>query len=101
MSVRVVGDPNGFIRATIPRSAVLLPGAAAPTVADLDGDTIFDSFVGVTPCTVVTFTIIAFNDTVPRTSVDQVFTVTLQVIGDGVTVLDEKQVVIVIVPRAM
>ena len=100
VSVRVVGDPNGFIRATIPRSAVPPPGGALPTVADLDGDSVFDSFVGVTPGTVVTFTIIAFNDTVPRTSIDQVFTVTLQVIGDGVTVLDEKPVVI-IVPRAM
>lgn len=99
VSVRVVGDPNGFIRATIPRSATPPPGAMSPTVADLDGDTIFDSFVDVTPGTVVTFTVIAFNDTVPRTSVDQVFMVTLQVIGDGITVLDEKQVII-IVPRA-
>ncbi len=99
VSVRVVDDPNGFIRATIPRSATPPPGAMAPTVADLDGDSIFDSFVDLTPGTVVTFTIIAFNDTVPRTDVDQVFMVTLQVIGDGVTVLDEKPVII-IVPRA-
>jgi len=99
VSVRVVGDPFGFIRATIPRSATPPPGAPAPTVADLDGDSIFDSFVDLTPGTIVTFTIIAFNDTVPRTDVDQVFMVTLQVIGDGITVLDEKPVII-IVPRA-
>lgn len=98
VSIRVVGDPNGFIRATIPRSAAPPPGAPSPTVADLDGDTVFDSFVGVTPGTVVEFTVLTFNDVVPQTDEDQVFTVTLQVIGDGVTVLDEKPVVI-IVPR--
>lgn len=98
VSIRVVGDPNGFIQATIPRSATPPPGADPPTVADLDGDSIFDSFVDLTPGTVVAFTILAFNDVVPRTDVDQVFTVTLQVIGDGVTVLDEKPVTI-IVPR--
>jgi hypothetical protein len=99
VSVRVVDDPNGFIRATIPRSATPPAGAPPPTVADLDGDSIFDSFVDLTPGTIVTFTIIAFNDTVPRTDVDQVFMVTLQIIGDGITVLDEKPVII-IVPRA-
>ncbi len=98
VSIRVVGDVHGFIRATIPRSAVPPPGADPPTVADLDGDSIFDSFVGVTPGTVVEFTVLAYNDTVPQTDVDQVFTVTLQVIGDGVTVLDEQPVTI-IVPR--
>ncbi|MEM9067469.1 MAG: MXAN_6577-like cysteine-rich protein [Myxococcota bacterium] len=99
VSIRVVDDPNGFIKATIPRSATPPPGADPPTVADLDDDSIFDSFVDLTPGTVVSFTIIAFNDTVPQMDEDQVFTVTLQVVGDGVTVLDEKPVV-VIVPRA-
>lgn len=99
VSIRVVDDPHGFIRATIPRSATPPPGAEAPTVADLDGDSVFDSFVGLTPGTVVSFTILAFNDAVPRLAEDQVFTVTLQVVGDGITVLDEKQVVVV-VPRA-
>jgi hypothetical protein len=56
VSVRVVDDPNGFIRATIPRSATPPPGAPSPTVADLDGDSIFDSFVDLTPGTVVSFT---------------------------------------------
>ncbi len=99
VSIRVVGDPNNFIKATIPRSATPPPGAPSPSVADLDGDSIFDSFVDLTPGTIVSFTIIAFNDTVAELDEDQVFTVTLQVIGDGITVLDEKQVVI-IVPRA-
>jgi hypothetical protein len=101
VSIRVLDDPNGFVRATIPRSAVPPPGAPAPTVADLDGDTIFDSFVDVTPGTVVTFTVIAFNDTVAQTDVDQVFMVRLQVIGNGVTVLDEKPVIIIVPRRTM
>ena len=61
----------------------------------------FDSFVGVTPGTVVSFTVIAFNDTVPQTDVDQVFMVTLQVIGNGITVLDEKPVIIIVPRRTM
>ena len=76
----------------------LASAIAVATVADLDGDSIFDSFVNVTPGTVVTFTVTAYNDSVAQTAVDQVFTVHLQVIGDGVTVLDEKPVIIV-VPR--
>ncbi len=99
VSIRVVDDPNGFIQATIPRSATPPPGADPPTVADLDGDSVFDSFIDLTPGTIVSFTILAFNDVVPAMAEDQVFTVTLQVVGDGITVLDEKEVVI-IVPRA-
>ena len=98
VSIRVIGDVHGFVRATIPRSAVPPAGATPPTVADLDGDSIFDSFVNVTPGTVVEFTVLTYNDSVPQTDVDQVFMVTLQVIGDGVAVLDEKPVTIV-VPR--
>lgn len=98
VSIRILDDPHGFVKSTIPRSARPPAGAPSPTVADLDGDTVFDSFVNVTPGTVVTFTVTAYNDSVAQTDVDQVFTVRLQVIGDGVTVLDEKPVIIV-VPR--
>ncbi|MEO0323980.1 MAG: hypothetical protein AAF447_13555 [Myxococcota bacterium] len=98
VSIRVVGDPNGFVQATIPRAATPPAGAPAPTVADRDGDSVFDSFIDITPGTVVSFTVLAFNDAVPQGPEDQVFTVTLQVVGDDVTVLDETTVVIV-VPR--
>ena len=98
VSIRVVDDPNGFIRATIPRAATPPPGADPPRVADLDGDSVFDSFTDLTPGTVVSFTILAYNDVVPPASEDRVFQVTLQVVGDGTTVLDEKPVTIV-VPR--
>ena len=99
VSVRVIDDPHGFVRATIPRSATPPAGAAAPTVVDLDGDSIYDAFAQLTPGTVVSFSILTYNDAVAPTDSDQVFALTLQVVGNGVTVLDEKTVVIV-VPRA-
>lgn len=98
VSVRVVGDDAGFIQGTIPRSAEVPEGAEAPGVTDLDGDSVFDSFTGVTPGTLVTFTILAENDVVEATDEDQVFTLTLQIVGDGVAVLDQ-QLVVVVVPR--
>jgi hypothetical protein len=98
VSIRVRDDPHGFFRYAIPRSAEPPPGADPPTVADLDGDYIYESFIGVQPGTVLEFTIVLYNDAVPSTAVDQVFTIVLEVVGDGLTVLDEKEVVIV-VPR--
>ncbi len=99
VNIRVRDDPHGFFRYAIPRSATPPPGGDLPTVADLDGDYVYESFIGVQPGTVLEFTIVLYNDAVASTSVDQVFTITLEVVGDGLTVLDEKEVVIV-VPRA-
>lgn len=98
VNIRVADDPHGFFRYAIPRSATPPAGADPPTVADLDGDYVYESFIGVQPGTVLEFTIVLYNDAVPSTAVDQVFTIDLQVIGDSLTVLDEKEVVIV-VPR--
>ena len=69
-----------------------------PTVSDTNADGYFDTFENLTPGTIVRFLIILRNDAVAPTTVDQVFTIYIQVIGDGITVLDEKPVVI-IVPR--
>ncbi|MBW2263743.1 MAG: hypothetical protein JRG91_17415 [Deltaproteobacteria bacterium] len=96
VNIRVSGDPHGFFQYAIPRSATPLPGDPMPTVADLDGDFIYESFIGVQPGTLLEFTIVLYNDAVAPTSVDQVFTITLEVIGDSLTVLDTKEVVIVI-----
>ncbi len=100
VNIRVVDDEQGFIKAAIPRSAEPPAGAPPATIADLDGDTIFDSFIDVTPGTVVSFSVQAFNDAVQPTEVDQVFTARLQVIGDGVAVLDELRVVIIVPGQA-
>ncbi|NMC72378.1 MAG: hypothetical protein GYA57_20280, partial [Myxococcales bacterium] len=99
VGTRVRDDPHGFFQYAVPQSATPPPGAAMPTVADTDGDGYFDTFRDLTPGTVVRFLVILRNDTVPRGTSDQVFTIYIQVIGDGVAVLDEKPVVI-IVPRA-
>jgi hypothetical protein len=99
VNIRVRDDPHGFFQYAIPRSATPPSGAPMPTVADLDGDYIYESFIGVQPGTLLEFTIVLYNDAVASTSVDQAFTITLEVVGDGLTVLDEKEVVIV-VPRS-
>ncbi|MBN1770972.1 MAG: hypothetical protein JXB32_06925 [Deltaproteobacteria bacterium] len=98
VSARERDDPHGFFQYAVPQSATPPAGAAMPTVADTDGDGYFDTFLNLTPGTIVRFLIILRNDTVPRAATDQVFTIYIQVIGDGITVLDEKPVVI-IVPR--
>jgi hypothetical protein len=98
VSARVRDDPHGFFLYAVPQSATPPAGAAMPTVADTDSDGYFDTFRDLTPGTIVRFIIILRNDAVPPIAVDQVFTIYIQVIGDGITVLDEKPVVI-IVPR--
>jgi hypothetical protein len=98
VSARVRDDPYGFFLYAVPQSAVPPPGAAMPTVSDTDADGVFDTFESLTPGTVVRFLIVLRNDAVRPTTTDQVFTIWIQVIGDGITVLDEKPVVI-IVPR--
>jgi hypothetical protein len=98
VSARVRDDPYGFFLYAVPQSAVPPAGAAMPTVSDTDADGYFDTFEDLTPGTIVRFLIILRNDAVPPSTADQVFTIWIQVIGDGITVLDEKPVVI-IVPR--
>ena len=51
------------------------------------------------PGSTVTFEVTAFNDFQPSTSVDQLFSADIQVLGDLVTVLDVRKVY-VIVPKA-
>lgn len=97
VSVRVADDPNGFVRATIPRSADPPEGASAPRSVDRDGDGVLDSFADLVPGTEVSFSVVAFNDTVEATGADQVFHATLQVVtGAGAAVLDEKRLTIVV-----
>ena len=57
-------------------------------------------FENVQPGSPVTFKVDAFNDFVLPIAVDQLFTINLQVLGDGVTVLDTRKV-FVIVPKQL
>jgi hypothetical protein len=70
VSIRVPTTRNGFVRATIPRSAVPPPGARPDRRRSRRRPGL--RLVRRQPGTVVTFTVIAFNDTVPQTDVDQV-----------------------------
>jgi hypothetical protein len=66
---------------------------------DSDGDTVHDSFDGLTPGTVVCFDIYpATNETVAATSEPQLFMVTLNVLGHGVSLLDSKDIYFLVPP---
>jgi hypothetical protein len=84
-----------FLKSVIPSSFVLPP--PPPVIPDptIDGD----QFDGVTPGTTVTFTINAFNDFVPQTSVAQIFEATISVLASGCNVLDQRTVLILVPPQ--
>lgn len=103
ISTKTVGQPEGingelitpghdtasFIKSVTP---VPPPPAGSMIVGDV--------FQGVTPGSTVTFDVQGFNDFQPPTAVDQLFKADIQVLGDAVTVLDVRNVYI-IVPRAI
>jgi hypothetical protein len=102
VSTKPVGETQG------PKGDVIVPGHTsadfltaikpvppAPMGSTIDGDVFRD----VVPGSTVTFEVTAFNDFQPSTSVDQLFSADIQVLGDLVTVLDVRKVY-VIVPKA-
>lgn len=103
ISTRPIGKTAGEKGETLPSGTTtadfitaITPVAPPPAGATIDGDV----FRGVTPGSKVTFKLDAYNDFVPSTNEDQLFTVNIQVLGDGVTVLDTRKVFI-IVPRTL
>jgi hypothetical protein len=84
--------PDGTTTANFIKSITPVP--PPPKGATIDGDV----FRAVQPGSTVTFELDAYNDFVPHTSKDQLFTIDIQVLGDGVTVLDTRKV-FVIVPK--
>lgn len=79
----------GFIKA-------IVPVPPPPAGASIEGNI----FKGVHPGSTVTFELDAYNDFVPHIDRDQLFTIVVQVLGDGVTVLDTRTV-FVIVPKKL
>jgi hypothetical protein len=67
---------------------------------DADGDTTVDYFADVAPGTIVCFDIVAaMNTSVPRISDEpQLYTAIVQVIGDSITLLDEREIYFLIPP---
>ncbi|MEW5848753.1 MAG: hypothetical protein AB2A00_08060 [Myxococcota bacterium] len=119
VTARVVGEPAVdafntpvdtacFIKRVVPTSATNpYPGCAPDAVpADLSPvDGVNDSFTSVTPGATIAFDVVAQNlnaagtDPCARADVDPlIFSATIQVVADNVTVLDEQQVVIVVPP---
>lgn len=85
-------DPATFITDIIPNSLNPLPVGGV----QLDGTGRI--FLDVQPGTEATFDVKAENTIVPGAADPQVFTLQIQVRGDGVTTLDTRQVVIIVPP---
>lgn len=74
-------------------------GMTPPEIQDRDQDGVDDTFAQTTPGTEVRFQVTAYNDFVAPTSEVQLFVARIQVLGDEVTVLDERNVYIVVPPE--
>ena len=83
----------GFTTADFIKGVAPVP--PPPTGSTIDGEV----FRNVVPGSTVEFSFDALNDFQPSTEVDQLFDAALEVLGDMVTVLDVRNVFI-IVPRA-
>jgi hypothetical protein len=101
VSTRSLGKPAGERKEVLPKGSTtadfiksIHPVAPPPKGASIEGDV----FRSVKPGSAVTFELDAYNDFVPSIEKDQLFTIDLQVLGDGVTVLDTRKV-FVIVPK--
>jgi hypothetical protein len=85
-------DPKDFITDIIPVTLTPTP----PGGVQLDGTGRI--FLDVTPGTTATFDVQAENTILMQAADPQVFTLKIRVLGDGVTVLDTRQVVIIVPP---
>jgi hypothetical protein len=99
VSTRPIGKDRGEQGEVIPPGTTtanflksIHPVAPPPAGATIDADI----FRHVKPGSKVTFRLDAYNDFVPETAKDQLFTIDIQVLGDGVTRLDTRRVFIVV-----
>lgn len=84
-----------FIKLITPIAFQLPP--PPPTLPDPTFDT--TSFYGVTPGTVVSFDVSAYNDFVPQTNEAQIFRAVIRVLAGGCTDLDQRDVFILVPPN--
>ena len=99
VSTRPIGKTAGEQGEVIPPGTTtanflksIHPVPPPPAGASIDGDV----FRKVKPGSKVTFRLDAYNDFVQATAKDQLFTIDIQVLGDGVTLLDTRRVFIVV-----
>ncbi len=92
-------EPNTAGGVADPMDAGVVCVGGLPTV-DTDGDGLAETFSDVTPGVPVCFDIVARrNDTVAPTDRPQVFRAQIDVVGDGVTVLDTRDVYFLVPSR--
>ena len=99
MTAAFEADRLGFIESFEATSSTTLPGVDAPTRRDtppLDG--VFDAFEDVRGGTELTFTLGLRNVLLREQDHEQVFRITVRVVGDGVVLIEET--IRVIVPAA-
>jgi hypothetical protein len=87
-------QPNAFGGFTDPLEFITSITAVPANGLNIDANT--QTFIDVTPGTNVSFEITAENDFLDQAPVTQVFTMQVDVLGDGVTDLDTRQVVIIV-----
>jgi hypothetical protein len=102
ISTRTIGQDMGLLGEVITPGfdtsdfiIAVTPVAPPPTGATIAGDV----FVGVTPGSTVTFKVDGFNDFQPSTDVPQLFQANIEVLGDLVTLLDVRNVFIIVPPE--
>jgi len=92
-------DELGFVEAIEARSSTPPDGTPEPRRMDLrpTGDDVLDTFVDVRPGTELELVARLRNDRIPPADYEQVFRVTIEVLGDGLVLAE--QVVRIVVPR--
>jgi hypothetical protein len=76
------------------------PCATGLQVADTNGDGRADTFTNVLPGTTVCFDVVPkMNTTIMPTTAPQMFKATINVVGDGVTTLDSRDVFFLVPPE--
>jgi hypothetical protein len=93
------GDDVGFVRSIRALEASVAEGSTPPLRTDRRpaGDGIEDTFLEVRPGTDVRFEVVLRNETLPPADYDQVFRVTVRVLGDGLELV--TRTIRVTVPR--
>lgn len=101
ISARPVGESVGLRGEVLPPGATtadfvesITPEPPPPAGSTIDGDV----FRGVTPGSTVTFRLRAQNDFVPHGPRAQLFQLYVHVLGDGVTLLDVRNVYVIVPP---